>query len=265
MQVLGRADGPTLVLAHGLGCDQSMWRRVVPALAAEYRVVLFDHAGSGSAHPAAFDPSRHGSLEGYAQDVAELLDDLALGPVVLVGHSVSATIALLVAADRPDLVDRLVLVGPSPRYIDTEDYRGGFTAAEIDELLATMEANYLGWSTAMAPVIVGNPDRPELGEELTESFVRTDPRATRAFARATFLSDNRADLARVSTPSLVVQCRDDAIAPPQVGRYVHERLTGSTFVLIDAVGHCPQLSAPQALLGAMLDYLRVGDHARQGR
>ncbi|WP_418276842.1 alpha/beta fold hydrolase [Isoptericola jiangsuensis] len=262
VRVLGRPDGPTLVLAHGLGCDQSMWDRVVPALAAGHRVVLFDHAGSGSAHPEAFDAARHASLQGYADDVVDLLEDLALGPVVLVGHSVSATIVLLVAADRGDLVDRLVLVGPSPRYIDTPDYRGGFSAAEIDELLATMEANYLGWSTLMAPVIVGNADRPELGQELTASFVRTDPQAVRTFARATFLSDNRADLARVRTPSLVVQCRDDAIAPIDVGRYVHEHLERSTYVLIDAVGHCPQLSAPEALVTAVVDYLHAEHSCR---
>lgn len=255
MRVLGRAGGPTLVLAHGLGCDQAMWHRVVPLLVDRYQLVLFDHAGSGSAHPGAFDPSRHAALEGYAQDVVELLEDLALGPVVLVGHSVSATIVLLVAAERPDLVDRLVLVGPSPRYIDTDDYVGGFSAAEIDELLATMESNHLGWSRAMAPVIVGNPERPELGEELTASFVRTDPRAMRAFARATFLSDNRADLARVRKPSLVVQCREDAIAPLAVGRYVHAHLARSSFVLLDAVGHCPQLSAPAALVAAVDDFL----------
>ncbi|MCK0115447.1 alpha/beta hydrolase [Isoptericola sp. S6320L] len=255
VRAVGPVDGTPLVLAHGLGCDQTMWHRVVDAFAVDHRVVLFDHAGAGGAHPSTFDPDRHASLEGYTDDVVALLDDLALGPVVLVGHSVSATIALLVAARRPDLVDRLVLVGPSPRYLDDDGYRGGFSAAEIDELLATLETNYLGWSDVMAPVIAGNPDRPELGAELTASFRRTDPQVTRAFARATFLSDNRADLARVRTASLVVQCREDAIAPVEVGRYVHEHLAGSRFVLIDAVGHCPQLSAPEELVAVVLDYL----------
>ncbi|GAA1736013.1 alpha/beta hydrolase [Isoptericola hypogeus] len=254
----GVPDGAPMVFAHGFGCDQSMWRFVAPAFEDDHRVVLFDHAGSGRAHPSAYDAGRHASLEGYALDVTDLLDDLGLGPAVFVGHSVSAMIGMLAATRRPDLFDRLVLVGPSPRYIDDDDdgYRGGFSAEEIDGLLATMDSNYLGWSELLAPVIVGNPDRPELGAELTAAFCRTDPEPARRFARTTFLSDNRADLAAVRTPSLVVQCRHDAIAPVEVGRYVHEHLPGSRLALIDAVGHCPNLSAPDALVGAMRDYLR---------
>ncbi|MEV0953239.1 alpha/beta hydrolase [Promicromonospora sp. NPDC050249] len=244
-----------MVLAHGFGCDQSMWRLVAPAFEHDYRVVLFDHVGAGGSDLTAYDPDRHASLGGYADDVVELLDELALGPVVFVGHSVSATIALLAAARRPDLFDRLVLVGPSPRYIDDDGYRGGFSAEEIDELLETMDSNYLGWSAFIAPVIMGNPDRPELGEELTNSFCRTDPAIAKRFARTTFLSDNRADLAAVRTPSLVVQCREDAIAPVEVGEYVHDRLADSKLVLIDAVGHCPNLSAPEKLITAMREYL----------
>ncbi|WP_419707822.1 alpha/beta fold hydrolase [Promicromonospora sp. NFX87] len=244
-----------MVLAHGFGCDQSMWRLVAPAFEDDYRVVLFDHVGAGGSDLTAYDPDRHASLQGYADDVVELLEELALGPVVFVGHSVSATIALLAAARRPDLFDRLVLVGPSPRYIDDDGYRGGFTAEEIDELLETMDANYLGWSAFIAPVIMGNADRPELGEELTNSFCRTDPAIAKRFARTTFLSDNRADLAAVRTPSLVVQCREDAIAPVEVGEYVHDRLADSKLTLIDAVGHCPNLSAPGELITAMREYL----------
>ena len=245
-----------MVFAHGFGCDQSMWRLVAPAFEDDFRVVLFDHVGAGGSDLTAYDHDRHASLRGYADDVIELLEELALGPVVFVGHSVSATIALLAAARRPELFDRLVLVGPSPRYLDDDDgYRGGFSAQEIDELLETMDANYLGWSAFIAPVIMGNPDRPQLGEELTNSFCRTDPAIARRFARTTFLSDNRADLAAVRTPSLVVQCREDVIAPVEVGRYVHESLAGSEFALIDAVGHCPNLSAPEALIAVMREYL----------
>jgi sigma-B regulation protein RsbQ len=254
-RLVGAPDGPPIVFSHGFGCDSSMWRRVTPAFEPDHRVVLFDHAGAGHADPSAYDEDRHATLEGYATDVVELLDDLRLGPVVFVGHSVSATIGLLAAARRPDLFDRLVLVGPSPRYVDDDGYRGGFTAEEIDELLDTMDTNYLGWSAAMAPVIMGNPDRPALGHELTASFCRTDPVVARRFARTTFLSDNRADLARVSTPSLVIQCREDVIAPVEVGRYVHEHLPGSAFALIDAVGHCPNLSAPDAVVDAISTYL----------
>ncbi|MCA5894734.1 alpha/beta hydrolase [Isoptericola sp. NEAU-Y5] len=251
----GVPDGAPVVFAHGFGCNQSMWRFVAPAFEPDHRVVLFDHAGSGGADPSAYDPDRHSSLEGYAADVIGLLDELALGPAVFVGHSVSSMIGVLAANRRPDLFDRLVLVGPSPRYIDEPGYVGGFTAEEIDELLATMDTNYLGWSELLAPVIAGNPDRPELGQELTDAFLHTDPEPGRRFARTTFLSDNRADLPAVRTPSLVVQCRQDAIAPLTVGRYVHEHIPGSRFTLIDAVGHCPNLSAPAALVSAMRDFL----------
>jgi sigma-B regulation protein RsbQ len=255
VRVAGPSGAPTMVLAHGFGCDQSMWRFVAPVFAADHRVVLFDHSGCGASHPASWDPARHGELAGYVADLVEIVEDVADEPVILVGHSVSAVIALLAAADRPDLVDRLVLVGPSPRYIDDEGYRGGFTAEEIDELLETMDANYLGWTQAMAPAIVGNPDRPALGDELAEVFRRNDPAIARQFARVTFLGDNRADLARVRTPSLVVQSREDVIAPPTVGRYVHEHLPGSELVVIDSVGHCPNLSHPALLVEAMRDWL----------
>jgi sigma-B regulation protein RsbQ len=244
-----------MVFAHGFGCDQSMWRFVAPAFEASHQVVLFDHVGAGGSDLTAYDPQRYATLSGYADDVVQVLDALDLGQVVFVGHSVSAMIGVLAAGRRPELFDRLVLVGPSPRYVDDGDYRGGFDSAEIDELLATMDDNYLGWSAFIAPVIMGNADRPELGEELTNSFCRTDPAIARRFARTTFLADNRADLAGVTTPALVLQCREDVIAPPEVGRYVHEHLAGSELVLLDAVGHCPNLSAPDQVVEAITAYL----------
>ena len=255
VSVTGRSDGAPMVLAHGFGCDKGMWRFVAPEFEPTHRVVLFDHVGAGGSDLTAYDPARYSTLDGYAADVVEIVEALDLPPVVFVGHSVSAVIGLLAAAQRPELFSRLVLVGPSPRYIDDEGYRGGFSREEIDELLETMDANYLGWSQHIAPVIMGVPDRPELGEELAGSFCRTDPLIARRFARATFLSDNRADLARVRTPSLVVQCREDAIAPLEVGAYVHQNLPGSELVVLDARGHCPNLSAPGELVAAMRDYL----------
>ena len=253
--VTGRADGPPVVFAHGFGCDQAMWRLVTPSFTPTHRVVLFDHVGAGGSDLAAYDPVRHGRLEGYAEDVVELVEALQLPPVVLVGHSVSAMIGVLAAAERPDLFDRLVLVCPSPRYVDDGDYRGGFTQVEIDELLDTMDGNYLGWSRHIAPVVMGVPDRPELGEELASSFCRSDPAIARRFARATFLSDNRADLARVTTPALVLQSREDAIAPPEVGRYVAEALPRGELVVLDATGHCPNLSAPGQVVAAVRRWL----------
>lgn len=253
--VRGPEDGPPLVFAHGFGCDSAMWRWVAPAFESTHRVVLFDHTGAGGSDLSAYDPARHSRLEGYAQDVVEVVEALDLPPVRFVGHSVSAMIGVLAAAERPDLFERLVLVGPSPRYVDDEGYRGGFAQAEIDELLETMDGNYLGWSAHIAPVIMGEPDRPGLAEELTSSFCRTDPAIARRLARTTFLSDNRADLSRVTTPALVVQCRDDVIAPMEVGHYVHEHLAGSELVVLDVTGHCPNLSAPDQLVAALESWL----------
>lgn len=253
--VHGKPDGRPMLFAHGFGCDQNMWRYVWPAFAAEYRIVLFDHVGLGGSDPAAYDPDRYADLDGYAQDVLEICHELELTDVVLVGHSVSAMIGILAAAQEPGRFGALVLIGPSPRYIDEEGYRGGFSREDIEGLLESMESNYLGWSSVMAPVIMGNPDRPELGEELTNSFCRADPEVARQFARATFLSDNRDDLARVSTPCLVLQCARDAIAPIEVGEYVHAHLSNSQFVLLDATGHCPNLSAPEPTVDAIRDFL----------
>ncbi|WIX93496.1 alpha/beta hydrolase [Amycolatopsis sp. DG1A-15b] len=253
--VTGREDGPTVLLAHGFGCDQNLWRLVVPELARRYRVVLFDHTGAGRSDLAAWTPERYGSLDGYADDVLAICHELDLRDVVLVGHSVSAMIAVLAANREPDRFAKLVLLTPSPCYLDDEGYRGGFSREDIDELLASLESNYLGWSATMAPVIMGNPDRPELGEELTNSFCRTDPAIARVFARVTFLSDNRADLAKVAVPTLVLECSNDAIAPPAVGRFTHEQISGSTLVTLDATGHCPQLSAPEATAAAITAFV----------
>ncbi|MFI6984042.1 alpha/beta fold hydrolase [Embleya sp. NPDC050154] len=253
--VTGRADGPVLLLAHGFGCDQNMWRLVLPALAEDFRVVLFDYVGSGRADPSAWDERRYSSLEGYALDVLEVCDELDLHDVTFVGHSVSAMVGVLAAAKAPQRFSRLVMVAPSPCYIDEDGYRGGFSADDIDELLESLESNYLGWSAAMAPVIMGNADRPELGEELTASFCATDPDMARVFARTTFLSDSRADLESVSLPTLVLECKQDVIAPREVGAYVHAAIPGSRLVTLEATGHCPQLSAPQATAGSIIDFV----------
>ncbi|TWF81563.1 sigma-B regulation protein RsbQ [Pseudonocardia hierapolitana] len=252
--VTGRPEGRAVVLAHGFGCDQNLWRLVVPRLARDFRVVLFDHVGAGRSDLSAWREERYAALDGYAEDVLEICAELDLHDAVLVGHSVSAMIAVLAVNREPARFAGLVLLTPSPRYIDDEDYRGGFSEADIEELLDSLESNYLGWSAAMAPVIMGNPDRPELGEELTNSFCRTDPAIARVFARATFLSDNRADLAAVAVPTLVVECRQDVIAPPEVGAYVHAAVGGSRLVTLDATGHCPQLSAPEATGAAIAEF-----------
>ena len=255
VRVSGVPDGRPMVFAHGFGCDQEMWRLVVPAFETDHRVVLFDYVGSGRSDLSAYDPVRYGSLEGYAADVVEICRELDLDDVVLVGHSVSAMIGVLAAARAPELFGALVMVGPSPRYVDNGDYVGGFSREDIAALLESLDSNHLGWSAAMAPVIMGNPDRPELTAELTNSFCRTDPDIARQFARVTFLSDNRADLPGVRVPTLVLQCTADAIAPEAVGRYVHEHVPGSVYTLLSATGHCPHLSAPAETTAAIRAFL----------
>ncbi len=253
--VLGDPAGRPMLFAHGFGCDQSMWRFVAPEFARDHRVVLFDHLGAGRSDLSAYDPARHASLDGYADDVVALCRELELTDVVLVGHSVSAIIGVLAVARAPELFASLVMVSPSPRYSDDDDYVGGLTEADVDGLLESLDSNYLGWSAQMAPVILGRPDRPDLEEELTDSFCRTDPRIARQFAEVTFRSDNRADLAGVRVPTLVLQCAVDAIAPPPVGAYVHDHIAGSTLTMLDTVGHCPHLSAPEQTIAAIRDFL----------
>ncbi|MFD5142439.1 alpha/beta fold hydrolase [Streptomyces sp. NPDC058401] len=253
--VTGNPQGPAVVLAHGFGCDQNMWRLTVPALAEDYQVVLFDYVGSGRSDLSSFSVGRYTSLDGYAQDVVEVCEALDLRGAVFVAHSVSAMIGVLAAGMAPERIGALVMVAPSPRYINDNGYRGGFSAEDIDELLDSLESNYLGWSAAMAPVIMGNAERPELGEELTNSFCATDPEMARVFARTTFLSDTRDDLKTVSVPTLVLECTQDVIAPREVGAFVHQAIPGSTLVTLDATGHCPHMSAPEATNEAITGFL----------
>ncbi len=251
----GRPDGQPMIFAHGFGCDHNMWRFVTPAFEDDYRIVLFDLVGLGGSDWSAYDPARYGSLNGYATDVLEICCALDLTDAVFVGHSVSAMIGALAAVEEPERFARLVMVGPSPRYINDDDYVGGFSRADIEGLLESLDSNYLGWSSAMAPVIMGNPDQPHLGAELTASFCRADPDIAKRFARATFLSDNRADLERLKIPTLVLQCSDDVIAPRAVGEYVHDRVPGSEIVYLRATGHCPNLSAPEETIEAIRSFL----------
>jgi sigma-B regulation protein RsbQ len=253
--VRGVPSGRPIVFAHGFGCDQEMWRFVAPDFEVDHRVVLFDHVGSGKSDLSAYDPQKYGSLRGYAADLVEICRELELTDVVFVGHSVSAMIGVLAYLEAPELFGALVMVGPSPRYVDDGDYVGGFSRADIAGLLDALDSNHLGWSARMAPVIMGNAERPELAAELTNSFCRTDPDIARQFARVTFLSDNRADLAGVAVPTLVLQCTADVIAPEVVGSYVHEHIPGSVLTHLQATGHCPNLSAPEETTSAIRAFL----------
>ena len=240
-----------IMFAHGFGCDQHMWAPVARQFASGFRVVLFDYVGAGKSDLSAYDPARYGSLDGYADDVVEIGRELDLTDAIFVGHSVSAMIGALASLKAPGMFSQLVMVGPSPRYIDDGEYRGGFSDSQIDELLEFLAENHLGWSAAMAPAIVGNPDRPELGAELENSFCSTDPDIARDFAGVTFRSDNRGDLSRITARTLILQCQQDIIAPIQVGEYVRDHIPNSEYRLLDATGHCPNLSAPDEVAAAI--------------
>jgi sigma-B regulation protein RsbQ len=254
VNVFGEGEQPML-FAHGFGCDQNMWRFVAPAFARDYRVVLFDYVGSGKSDLSAYDPARYESLDGYAQDVLDVCEALDLRDVIFVGHSVSSMIGVLAAARQPERFSRLIMVGPSPRYINDEGYAGGFERADIEGLLDLMDRNYVGWANTLAPVIMKNEERPELSKELNDSFCSTDPKIARRFAETTFFADNRADLAGVRVPSLIMQCSDDAIAPSAVGRYLSRELPNSTLYEMKATGHCPHVSHPVETIEAIQHYL----------
>jgi sigma-B regulation protein RsbQ len=254
VHIRGAGDRP-MIFAHGFGCDQNMWRFVAPAFEKDFMTIMFDHVGAGSSDLSAYDWTKYLSLSGYADDVVEIGRELGLKDAVFVGHSVSSMIGVLAAKKAPGLFGKLVLVGPSARYIDDEGYFGGFSAKQIEELLQFLESNHMGWSAQMAPTIMGNPDRPELGEELTNSFCRTDPEIAKAFARVTFTSDNRKDLAGVSVPTLVLQCSEDIIASQEVGEFVNGNIPDSRMIVLKATGHCPNLSAPDEVVSAMRTFV----------
>jgi sigma-B regulation protein RsbQ len=254
VRISGRGPG-TMVLAHGFGCDQNMWRHVVPAFEEDFRIIRFDYVGHGQSDLSAFDRSRYSTLDAYADDVLQICEALAVHDAVFVGHSVSAMIGVLAARKAPARFSSMVMVGPSPRYINDGDYVGGFSRQEIDGLLDFLDSNYLGWSSTMAPVIMANSERPELAGELANSFCRTDPEIAKQFARVTFLSDNRADLADIKVPCLILQCSNDVIAPLSVGDYMHARIPGSELVVLRATGHCPHLSDPVETVSAIRSFL----------
>jgi len=255
VQVTGNPDGQPMVFAHGFGCDQTLWRFVAPAFEADHRVITFDYVGAGRSDRSAYDPERYSTLDGYARDILEICRALDLRDVMVVAHSVSAVMAVLASIAEPERFSELIFVAPSPRYLDDlPEYRGGFAEADIDGLIDMMDLNAMGWAF-LAPIVMGSPDRPELTTGLEATFCSIDPVMARQFARITFRADNRSDLARVTTPSLILQCTQDAVAPVEVGEYMHRQLAGSTFRMIDAICHCPHVSHPEETIGAIRTYL----------
>jgi len=251
-----RGNGtPAIMFAHGFGCDQAMWRYVAPHFENRFRTVLFDHVGAGKSDLRAYDQVKYSTLSGYADDVVDMGEAIGLEDAIFVGHSVSAMIGALASIKAPGMFESLIMVGPSPRYINDDGYYGGFSAENIGELLESLADNHMGWSMAMAPAIMGNPDRPELGEELANSFCRTDPDIAKEFARVTFMSDNRDDLAKIKARTLVLQCKEDIIASQEVGEYVASHIPGSKLVVLNASGHCPNLSAPNEVISAIKNFI----------
>lgn len=255
VRISGKGDR-AIVFVHGFGCDQTMWRYVAPTFADEYQTVVLDLVGSGKSDLTAFNLERYDRLDGYARDITEVVEALDLRSAVLVGHSVSAILGALAAINEPERFSHLIMVAPSPRYLnDPPDYFGGFEREDINEMFDLMDKNYMGWASFLAPVIVKNEDSPELAEELEASFCSTDPITARTFATATFYGDNRQQLSQVPIPCLVMQCADDAIAPDEVGEYVHQHLPQSTLVKMKATGHCPHLSHPEETIALIRNYL----------
>lgn len=260
VRITGNGSQPML-FAHGFGCDQNMWRFVTPEFEKDYKVILFDYVGSGHSDLAAYDAARYSKLDGYAQDILDIVRELDLDDIIFVGHSVSSMIGVLAANEEPDRFERLIMIGPSPRYINDGQYIGGFERKDIEGLFEMMDRNFIGWANFLAPAIIKNPDRPELGEELTESFCSTDPVIARRFAEATFLADNREDLSRVVVPSLILQCSDDMVAPQQVGEYVNGQLADSELRIMKATGHCPHMSHPEETVSLIKEYLATASAA----
>ncbi|HVG14224.1 MAG TPA: alpha/beta hydrolase [Chitinophagaceae bacterium] len=254
VKIFGSGTQPML-FAHGFGCDQNMWRFVTRVFEEDYKIILFDYVGSGKSDISAYNAERYSTLQGYSRDLLEICEELSLRDVIFVGHSVSAMVGMLAAIEQPKYFSKLIMIGPSPCYINDGEYIGGFERKDIEGLLDMMDKNYIGWANFLGPSIVGNPDRPQLGEELTESFCSTDPVIARRFAEATFLSDNRTDLKYNKTNTLVLQCSDDMIAPLEVGDYLSKNLPYSVLRVMKATGHCPHISHPEEVIELMKEFL----------
>lgn len=258
VKITGKPNGPTIMFAHGYGCDHNMWRFVIPAFSEEFQVMTFDHVGSGKSDLDAYDFDKYDSLDGYATDVIEILEENGLDQVIFVGHSVSSMIGALVAIRRPELINKLIMIGPSPCYINKEGYFGGFEEKDIEEMISILENNFLGWSNYITPVIIGRPDKPEFSEELNNSFCSLRPDIAKHFAKVTFTSDNRNDLSKIKVPTLVIQTEPDVIAPERVGEYVHQQISGSVFAKIQTAGHCPHLTVPELTIEEINNFLNYG-------
>jgi sigma-B regulation protein RsbQ len=254
VNISGKGTQPML-FAHGFGCDQTMWGHITPAFEEHYKIILFDYVGCGKSDKSCYDPADYSSLDGYAQDIIDICHALSLRDIIFVGHSVSGMIGMLAAKLEPHRFSRIIMLGPSACYINDPHYKGGLEREMVDGILATIDAGTHDWAYNLAPVIMGNPDRPELAAELSTLFCELDPKVASQFARATFLSDNRPQLAALKVPTLIMQCSEDIVAPEAAGSFIHRSIPGSTMVKLQATGHVPQVSAPMETISVMKGYL----------
>lgn len=252
--ILGKGK-QTIVFGHGLGCDQTIWKYITPPFEEKYQIVLFDYVGSGNSDLSAYESDRYKDLNGYAMDLLEIIEALALKDVIFIGHSVSSMIGTLASIQQPEVFKCLIMIAPSPRYINDINYIGGFNEEDVKELLTMMEMNFVGWASVTAPLAMNNPQNPKLGQDLQSRFCSGDPIITREFAQATFLSDHRNDLSQISVPTLIIQCSEDSMVPKEVGEYLHQHIQNSTLLLTEAKGHYPQLSDPTETVAIIQNYL----------
>ncbi|MED4403383.1 alpha/beta fold hydrolase [Metabacillus fastidiosus] len=255
VKIIGEGE-KVIIFGHGFGCDQNMWRFITPHFEKEFRLVLFDYVGSGKSDLTAYNREKYSNLHGYKTDLLEIIEALNVEKVIFIGHSVSSMIGMLASIERPECFESLIMIGPSPRYLNDENgYSGGFDERDVIELLNMMEMNFIGWASYLAPIAMNNPDQPMLSQELEASFCSTDPVITRQFAEATFFSDHREDLLKATVPSLILQCAEDSIVPVEVGEYLHRYLKNSTFRMMEAKGHYPHLSHPEETTRFIKEYL----------
>ena len=243
VKVFGKGD-QALLFSHGFGCDQNMWRFITANFVTDYQIIVFDHVGAGHSDLLAYDRVKYDSLSGYANDLLDICQELNLTHATLIGHSVGAMIGILSAIRQPEHFHKLILIGPSPCYLQQEQYYSSFTYKDVEEMLNYMETDYVNWSVTFAEFIMGSTPYPSLIEEMANSFCNTNPEIAKHFARVSFLSDHRSDLTHVKTKTYILQCSDDMIAPEEVGQFMNQKIEGSTLIHLQATGHCPNLSAP---------------------
>ena len=253
VKILG--SGRPIIFAHGYGLNQNMWQHITPAFAENNQIILFDHVGAGESDISSYNRTKYNSLHGYAADLIEICETLKLEKPIFIGHSVSSMIGILAAIQKPELFEKIILIGPSACYLNRDGYLGGFNQEDIENLLFTIDENFYGWATSMAPALMNNPEKPDLASDLAKTFCKVKPEIASHFARVTFLTDNRSHLNKVKVPTLILQATEDLVAPANVGQFIKDQITGSQLIKLKATGHFPSLSAPEETIKAIKSFI----------